>query len=159
MACRHPNPRLAKIHRTYSVEEVARLLGVHKNTVRAWLQDGLASIDRRRPTLILGQELVRFLSVRRQKARQKCQPGEIYCVKCRVPRAPAGNITDYLPLTSTTGNLQGLCSTCGILIYRRVNRTKLDAVRGPLSVAFPLELSRIGERTEPSVNRDSNRGE
>ena len=33
MGSRHPNPRLAKIHRTYSVEEMTRLLHVHKNTV------------------------------------------------------------------------------------------------------------------------------
>lgn len=32
MATRHPNPRLAKIHRTYTVEEIAYLLGVHKNS-------------------------------------------------------------------------------------------------------------------------------
>ena len=41
MGSRHPNPRLAKIHRSYSVEEIARLFRVHKNTVRAWLRQGL----------------------------------------------------------------------------------------------------------------------
>jgi hypothetical protein len=29
------NPRLVKIHRSYSVEEIARLFGIHKNTRRA----------------------------------------------------------------------------------------------------------------------------
>jgi Helix-turn-helix domain len=59
MGVRHPNPRLVKVHRNYSVEEVARLFGLHKNTVRNWLKLGLAAIDDRRPMLILGRELLR----------------------------------------------------------------------------------------------------
>jgi hypothetical protein len=42
---RLPNPRLVKVHRSYAVEETARLLRVHKNTVRNWLKQGLALID------------------------------------------------------------------------------------------------------------------
>src|SRR6516162_8070923 len=37
------NPRRVKIHRTYTVEEAARLFGVHKNTVRTWLKTGSRS--------------------------------------------------------------------------------------------------------------------
>jgi hypothetical protein len=51
---RHPNPRLVKIHRSYTVEEVARNLRKHKNTVRAWIKQGLRPIDGRRPTLFTG---------------------------------------------------------------------------------------------------------
>jgi Helix-turn-helix domain len=79
MGRRHPNPRRVKIHRNYSVEEVARLFGIHKNTVRGWLKRGLPAIDDRRPTLILGQELSRFLRERRQKEKQRCGPGRIFC--------------------------------------------------------------------------------
>ena len=41
MGHRHPNPKLAKIHRSYSVEDVSRLFKIHKNTVRNWLRQGL----------------------------------------------------------------------------------------------------------------------
>jgi transposase len=45
MGKRHPNYRLVKIHRSYAVEEIAKLFGIHKNTVRCWVKDGLATID------------------------------------------------------------------------------------------------------------------
>jgi hypothetical protein len=38
-----------KIHRSYSVEEVSRLFGIHKNTVGNWLRQGLSPIDGERP--------------------------------------------------------------------------------------------------------------
>jgi hypothetical protein len=61
MGSRHPNPRLAKIHRSYSVEEMALLFGVHKNTVRNWFKNGLEPIDVQRPTVVRGAEIRRFL--------------------------------------------------------------------------------------------------
>ena len=45
MRKRHPNPRLAKIHRNYTVEEIANLFGVHKNSVRNWVKGGLPISD------------------------------------------------------------------------------------------------------------------
>src|SRR5262249_62112111 len=94
MGSRHPNPRLVKIHRNYSVEDIARLFDVHKNTVRSWLKQGLATIDDRRPTLILGRELLRFLQERRQQAKQSCGPGRIYCIECRAPKLHAFQMAD-----------------------------------------------------------------
>ena len=63
---RRLNPRRVKIHRSYTVDEAAMLFRVHKNTVRTWLKSGLHPIDGRRPILILGRQLVRFLHARRE---------------------------------------------------------------------------------------------
>src|SRR4029078_4917165 len=89
MGSRHPNPQLAKIHRSYSVEEVARLFKVHKNTVRAWLKQGLGAIDGQRPTVVRGEYVPRFLSDRRALAKRPSGPGRIYCLPCRAPKVPA----------------------------------------------------------------------
>ncbi len=151
---RHPNPRLAKIHRNYTVEEVASLYGVHRNTVRQWVKRGLPTSDDRRPMLILGADLAAFLQARRAKGKRTCGPGEIYCVRCRVPRVPAGGMADYLPVTETLGNLIGICSSCETIIYRRVNLARLEQVRGALDVT-PLQAQpRIGESTNPTLNSD-----
>ena len=152
MSKRHPNPRLAKIHRSYTVEEVAVLFGIHRQTVRRWIKAGLPAIDDRRPTLILGRHLVTFLGNRRQQKKQRCKPGEIYCVRCRQPRSPAGDIADYEPQTATLGNLIGLCPDCDTLIYRRINVTILDEVRGNLSITTLEPEEHINEKNHPSVN-------
>jgi hypothetical protein len=107
---RHPNPRLVKIHYSYTVGEVARMLKKHKNTVRTWIKkEGLQPIDGRRPTLVHGPELVRFLQTRRKNGKRPCPPGYMYCLKCRTPKQPAAGMVDYLPATDTSGNLRALC--------------------------------------------------
>ncbi|MBM4223791.1 MAG: helix-turn-helix domain-containing protein [Gammaproteobacteria bacterium] len=154
MSKRHPNPRLAKIHRNYTVEEVAGVFGVHRNTVRQWIKSGLPTSDKLRPILILGADLVAFLRARRVKNKRTCQPGEMYCVRCRAPRAPAGDMADYEPLTETQGNLIGMCPACEAMMYRRVSLARMEQVRGKLEITLPQALPHIGESAEPSVNSD-----
>ena len=154
MSKRHPNPRLAKIHRNYTVDEVATLFSVHRNTVREWVRRGLPTTDNRRPMLILGRDLVAFLRSRRTKNKRVCKPGEIYCMRCRTPRVPAGNMADYQGVTATVGNLVAICSACDAMMYRRVNLAKLYHVRANLDITMPQALPRIGESASPSVNSD-----
>jgi excisionase family DNA binding protein len=151
---RRPNHRLAKIHRSYTVEEVARRLNVHKNTVRDWVRGGLPTIDARRPALIAGIELRRFLEAKSKRRKQPCAPGELYCVRCRAPKAPAGAMADYIPITSTSGNLRGLCPDCETLIHRRVAYAKLNNFRAFLDVTV-LALPSIRESNDPSLSCDS----
>lgn len=142
--CR-PNPRLAKIHRSYAVDELARLLGIHRKTVREWIKVGLPTIDDRRPMLIQGTAVRDFLSNRRARDKRPCGPGQLYCLRCRVPREPSENRAEYRPLSPTQGNLVAACRECGTSMYRRVNLLKLGLVSGDLDVASPVALSRISD--------------
>lgn len=155
MGYRHPNYRLVKLHRSYSVEEVARLFGIHKNTVRSWLKQGLQAIDDRRPIYILGGELSRFLRERRRRTKQSCGPGRIYCIACRTPKVPAGKMVDCIITSPSAGNLCGICPDCGRLIYRRINLMKIAAARGDLEITFRQPAALIRESPVPSVNCDS----
>ena len=157
MPKRHPNPRLAKIHRNYTVEEIANLFGIHRNTVREWIKRGLPTSDQKRPFLILGRDLVAFLQARRKKNKRPCKPGEIYCVRCRAPKAPAGDMADYQTVTETLGNLVAICPDCGSIINRRVSLAKLEQIRGQLDITMPQALRHIRE-SRPSVNSDLRQG-
>jgi plasmid maintenance system antidote protein VapI len=154
MPKRRPNYRLVKIHRSFSVEEVARLLDVHKNTVRAWVKAGLPICDGKRPTLILGGELTAYLNARQTKNKRPCQPGEIYCVRCRAPKQPAGDMAEYLPITESLGNLEGICPDCDVMIYRRASKAKLAQMRGKLDIRFREDQRRVSDSDCPSVNSD-----
>jgi hypothetical protein len=149
---RHPNPRLAKTHRNYSVDDISRLFAVHKNTVRKWLKEGLPSIDDQRPTLVLGFELSKFLSARRASSKQSCGPGRLFCLPCRAPKSPAGKMVDCTRTGVKSGNLSGICPDCDRMIFRRVNLEKLESVRGDLEVSFTQQSKRIEEIESPSVN-------
>jgi hypothetical protein len=154
MSRRYPNPCLAKIHRNYTVAEIAALFGIHRNTVRAWVKRGLPTIDDRRPLLILGRDLADFLRDRRTKNKQTCQPGEMYCMRCRTPRKPAGDMADYQAVTATLGDLVAICPECNAMMYRRVSLAKLEHVRGELDITMPQALPHICESAKPSVNSD-----
>ncbi len=154
MSRRRPNPRLAKIHRNYTVEEISTLYEVHKNTVRNWIKKGLPTIDNRRPMLVLGYDLSAYLQERRTKNKRTCKPGEIYCVKCREPRSPAGNMADYESLTEMMGNLIGICPDCDTIIYRRVNLAKLAQIRGQLDIVMPEALQHINDSAHLPLDSD-----
>ncbi len=148
------NPNIAKIHRNYTVEEVASLYDVFKGTVRAWIKTGLPTLNDKRPMLILGRDLVAFHQARRTKNKQKCKPGEIYCVRCRAPKKPAGDMADYQIITDKIGNLEAICPDCDKIMNRRVSLTKLEHVRGEMTITLPQALRHIIESNQPSVNSD-----
>jgi hypothetical protein len=154
MGKRQANYRRVKIHRSYTAEEIARLFGTHKNTVRAWVKAGLPTCDRKRPTLILGRELRAFLQYCRASRKQPCRPGELYCFRCRAPRNPAGEMVDCTPVTEKIGNLTAICPDCECIMNQRVSMAKLRSLQGKIEITFSLALRRIGESYQPSVNSD-----
>ena len=143
MSKRKLNPRLAKIHRNYTVEEVAELFGVHKNTVRSWIKDGLAVCDERKPMLILGAVLQDYLHSKKAERKRKCSPWEFYCVRCRVPKYPAGGMADYEPETEEKGRLIAICPDCEALMNKFTSTAKLAGVMQEIDVFLPTDLKHI----------------
>ncbi len=114
------------------------LYDVHKNTVHAWInKHGLLTNDDIRPILILGRDLKKFLQERRTQNKRKCLPHEFYCMKCRKPQIPAGNMADYLPMTETTGRLISLCPVCESLINKFFSLSKIQSIKGEITVTIP----------------------
>ena len=150
MAARRVNPQRIKVHRPYAVDEAARALGVHPNTVRNWIEKGLPALASKRPTLILGRDLRVFLQNRRSGAKRPCSPGTIYCFKCRAPSRPALGMVDFVAHSATGGNLKALCEACGTVMHQRVARAAIALKMPGIVVQFrEAEPSLTGSPPSP----------
>lgn len=145
MGARRPNPRLAKIHRNYMIDEIALLLDVHDNTVRRWRKEGLPAIDDRRPTLIRGADLREFLERRRREVRRPLEPGQVFCLKCRQPRWPAFDEAECLTNHGAGAVLRALCPVCTSVMNRRVSGDQLAAFRQILAITSRQDESSIDD--------------
>lgn len=155
MARTRLNPRLAKLHRPYAVDEIARLYALHRNTVRTWIKTGgLAPLDGGRPILVMGATLRAFLEARRAKAKRPCPPGHLYCFACRVPREPALAMADFVPQAKGAGRLSALCEACGTTMHRRAREDALSLILPGVPVRIVRAALRIEETTSPCANSD-----
>jgi hypothetical protein len=116
---------LIKSTQLYDTNEIAKLFGIHRNTVRHWFKDGLRPIDGRRPVYVHGSALKAFLSRRRETRRRKCALGEFYCFRCRASRMPWEGLMDVTPHTEKVAKLKAICCTCETDMHRTIRRADL----------------------------------
>lgn len=126
------NPRISKINRSYTVEEIADLYSVHKNTVNNWLKQGLEECGAGRPRLILGTALREFLERKRRKNKRPCKPGQIYCVACRIPVFPRDNRAYLESGKNVRARVVGQCPLCCHQIHRCVSLVRKSEWIGSL---------------------------
>ena len=152
MAASRVNPNLVKQHRSYSIDELARCLGVHKNTVNHWRKKGLEPIDQGRPILFQGSVVRAFLKLRNSSRKRPCPPGTLYCLRCRAPRAPALGMVDFAPAWSGNGNLSAICECCETIMNRRVREAEIATVMPNCTIQFAQGYPSLSGRAAPSLN-------
>lgn len=151
------NPNAVKIHRSYSVDELAKRLGIHKNTVRNWQGKGLAAIDGSRPVLFHGGAVRTFLTKQNASRKRPCPPGTLYCFRCRAPRPPALGMIEFVPLRPLSGNLRAMCGTCEAMMHRSARKAELAAIMPNLAVQIVEAEQRLIGSPSPSLNCDKER--
>ena len=157
MPNRQFNPNRVKLRRLYNVSELARLFGVHKNTIGNWQRKGLKPIDGSKPILFLGAIVRDFLKQRTAARKCPCPSGTFYCFRCRVPRRPADGVVEYYPITATSGNLRANCATCETAMCRRVSRVAVAIAIPGIDVQFREAKVRLTESPSSSLDCDSKR--
>jgi hypothetical protein len=154
MAKQSQNPRLAKSNRSYKIDEVAEIYGVHKNTVLNWLKQGLPTLDKKRPLLVHGRALNSFHAIKRVKNKQPCQLDELYCMRCKVPKKPVEGLVEYKAINEKIGNVIAICPTCQTIMNRRISSAKIEQFSTRMGFSLPQAHLHIIDSFNPSVNCD-----
>ena len=157
MATRRVNPRVVKLHRSYSAPELAACFGVHKNTVRLWQREGLQPLDSRRPALFQGATVRAFLTNRNANRKRPCPPGTLYCFKCRGPRPPALGMVDFHSTKAMSGNIRAICDACETVMHRRASKASLPSILPDCDIQFVQAVPRLKGSPSPSLNCDLER--
>ena len=144
---------LVKLSCSYDPAEIAKLFGIHRNTVRHWLKEGLVPIDDRRPILISGSVLRVFIIGRQQARKRKCAPGEFFCFRCRAPRKPWGGMADFSTHNNKIAKAIAFCSVCETAMHRMIRRADLSKFVAQLG-SQKLPSTRITDRPDASDNCD-----
>jgi hypothetical protein len=155
---RHYPVNLIKLSCIYDPTEIAKLLGIHRNTVRHWLKEGLARIDDRRPILVSGAVLKAFILGRQQARKQKCAPGEFFCFRCRAPRKPWGGVADFSILNDKIAKAIAFCSVCETSMHRTIRRADLSKFVAQLSPQ-KVPSERLKDRADANVDCDIEKDE
>ena len=146
--------RRAHRQRCYTTTELADVLGVHPNTVRAWRKRGLAPIDEGRPAMFLGAEVQRFGNGERGQRQSTGGPGLIYCVCCRTHRSPKNSEVSFMSHGPQHGALAGACDECGTKLTRFIRIEDIAAFASKLTIGNAGALARLRDGAEAPVNCD-----
>lgn len=112
------NPRKAKIHQTYTIEEAGQLLDRSIPTIRSWIKNGLPVLRGQIPHLIIGADLREFLEAKKKAGRKPLGPDQLFCLSCKKPQVPLGGMVDYIRISDRRGRLMGICPVCDSMCNR-----------------------------------------
>ena len=109
---------LVKTHRSYTLEELADLLGVTKGTLRRWCKEGLQCFTDAKPYLIEGGDFKAFYAEARAEKKLKLGAYEVYCLSCRKGREPDPDLLEIRPRDTSRALIFAICPTCGATMQR-----------------------------------------
>jgi hypothetical protein len=132
---KNPNFRAIRSARSYTIPEIADVLGVSIGTVRGWVRAGLPALVAQRPILVIGSELREFLETRRVNAKATLEVDQLYCLTCKSPRRPFGLMVDLYGQSPKTARLQGLCELCGGTCNRMISCQQIDRFASIFDIA------------------------
>ena len=133
-------PKQARINgiksfRCYTQKEAAALVGVSIRTIRNWTRDGLQVLDASHPPLFRGDDLRRHITAQRKDRKVKTSLCELYCVRCRKCRAPAGAMADCA-IQGNKAMLTAICDVCEAIMCKPVSLSDLPEIRSKLDLTI-----------------------
>lgn len=119
---------LKKVRKTlsYLIKQLASIIGRSVDTILRWIEEGLPTVDNRRPYLIDGEVFIWWYKTRASQKRHKCGKHEMYCVKCRCSAEPLPGSVKLNQQAKPRPIASGLCATCQTTMNRIIGRADLN---------------------------------
>ncbi|MCL1093660.1 helix-turn-helix domain-containing protein [Shewanella kaireitica] len=146
------NPNRIKIHRSYTVMDVSETLGVHPKTVRNWIHAGLSVIDETRPLLIQGTDLKLYLKQKRKAYMHQCESNEMYCFKCKQPKAPGIQTLQFVAMPAGMAQMRARCDECGKRANKFVSWRDVNQIWTELGGKLPIAQKHLILRGQKPLN-------
>lgn len=126
----------------YDVDDICALfsdLGLHPQTVRKWIKNGLKTIDGGKPALVYGHDLIAYLQKNNNANKCKTAFDEMYCMGCQDARPILGK---KIALTQKARFLQakGVCRSCKKSMFKSYKLEDYRELRRKLMLVDVSEL-------------------
>ena len=126
----------------YDLDEICALFsdtGLHIQTVRAWIKNGLKTIDAGKPALIYGHDLIDFIKAQNDKGKCQTSFDQFYCMKCKDARPIYRN---KIKADFKNGFLKvcGYCRQCKTIMHKTYKKDVYQKIRRNFDVVGVLEL-------------------
>ncbi len=119
------NPMAVKAALTYEIGEAAMVLGKTPATIRNWIKDGLPVMSSRKPYLICGEAIRKYLRAKYQANKTPLAPDELFCLSCRAGRRPRDMGVEITAISPKISLLKGACQQCGACSTRMIAQGKI----------------------------------
>lgn len=126
----------------YDIDDVCALFsefGLHAQTVRKWVKNGLKTIDNGKPALIYGNDLIEFLKKQNSKGKCPVEFNEMYCLKCQDAR-PIFQRKITIKHRAYNLFVSGCCRECKTQINKTYKMDDLPKLKRTFQLVDVLEL-------------------
>lgn len=126
----------------YDIDDICALfsdLGLHPQTIRKWIKNGLNTTDAGKPALVYGQDLIAYLKKNNNANKCKTAFVHLYCMKCQDAR-PVFRNQISVEQKSQFLKVQGACRGCKKPMFKNYKLSDFPALRKKFTLVGVSEL-------------------
>lgn len=133
----------------YDIEDICTLfndLGLHPQTVRKWIKDGLPTVDTGKPILIYGNNLIEWLKKRNYSNKCSTELNQMFCMKCQDARQVFQRQIS-IDQNGRFLKVKGICRNCKTIMNKNYKLAVLPELRQLFKVVDVLQLDDSAKST------------
>jgi hypothetical protein len=126
----------------YDLEDICAIfsdIGLHPQTVRKWIKNGLKTIDKGKPTLIYGWDLITHLKQHNQTNKCKTAFHNFYCMACQDGR-PVFQNQVHIKQKFQFLQVQGSCRDCKSRMFKNYKLINFPLLKKQFKLVGVSEL-------------------